>query len=976
MQMDVRFPTRKSSEGSNEDAAELLKQQWRSQLEPKKDKIEANSSHGLDLQKMCDRLTAPSLSFDWEEPESDEDHRPAARPAGPAGILQVELPASAKTSEGRRALLREEIKRSLSFKQAKELTKVKSLPSSGDFVRAAATPTKAKKRKVGPQIATEPDLPSSTPKEEASSEVQPAQEAGLSSDAVTDPPKPSASSSDMSPTGPDGSGVQKGVDEAPPFALEISPTLPFEPVEGPRDEEPKDPDPGCDISPTLPFDIDASALQEACNTAPAVAEEPAMQTEEVVAEAPAPMEEEPEAVTLSQEVTSQEDLSFGRPKRTGPKKRSILMGSVRAESGLKFPVLDPGGIDLQTRAHLLNMKSHSRPEQVFQAISKVIVEAQAFGIIASPAPIVGRIHQEMGLGMTKLQSAMMLGGATGKPQRPGPSGPYPQLRAPQTSTTLLPSQFRAMGGDGGQVIDRATMVKTKGWGLTKGSGDRYANSLGEMNSYMQMVFEETYKRSVFKTYETRFLKDYAVQALKTLRLVHPASGPEALREPVVACRLGNLYNKEAVISALLNRKMPSDLSHIRGLKERKMCLITWKEDEKEDGRKRIVCPLSREDLDTGSARAVVIWPSGAVVSAKSLKEMKMKECPVTSKAFDNEKELSDEWTRLRERLPTKKRKAQAAAPEAEEEDLQRAPSGSPAWFGPYGVKDLEAESKEKKAKPEKDSSKDSEDTMGSLEVTLQGAGCAVRPDEEHPTTSAAGMCAGRRDPRTGFEMRLGDPEGMNHGPLRVFTGNAHPKLANSIAQKIGIDLGNATVGRFPCGEVNVVLNESVRDCDVFVIQPTCNGGAGPQEHLVELLIMLDAIRRGAANRVTAIIPLYGYARQNAKDPPGPALPLLAKEVEKLMRQRGLTAEDIVVVSPDVGGTKRASGMAKMLCSPLAIFSRQRRRATEKSEVDLVGEVQGKTCVVVDDIADTAETLCQAADKLKAAWVLAGCDLQV
>ncbi|CAK9082496.1 Replication termination factor 2, partial [Durusdinium trenchii] len=170
---------------------------------------------------------------------------------------------------------------------------------------------------------------------------------------------------------------------------------------------------------------------------------------------------------------------------------------------------------------------------------------------------------------------------------------------------------------------------------------------------------------------------------------------EALREPVVACRLGNLYNKEAVISALLNRKMPSDLSHIRGLKDVKQCLITWKEDEKEDGRKRIVCPLSREDLDTGSARAVVIWPSGAVVSAKSLKEMKMKECPVTSKAFDNEKDViplapdGEELQRLRERLPTKKRKAQAAAPEAEEEDL-------------------EAESKEKKAKPEKDSSKDSE----------------------------------------------------------------------------------------------------------------------------------------------------------------------------------------------------------------------------------------------------------------------------
>ncbi|CAE7805356.1 prsA [Symbiodinium sp. CCMP2456] len=272
--------------------------------------------------------------------------------------------------------------------------------------------------------------------------------------------------------------------------------------------------------------------------------------------------------------------------------------------------------------------------------------------------------------------------------------------------------------------------------------------------------------------------------------------------------------------------------------------------------------------------------------------------------------------------------------------------------------------------------------------------------------AASGPAHTRRDPRTGFEMRLGDPQGMNHGPLRIFCGNAHRELAEAIAAKMGIPLGKATVGRFPCGEVNVVLNESVRDCDVFIIQPTCNGGAGPQEHLVELLIMLDAIRRGAANRVTAIIPQYGFARQNAKEKSRSpisarlvtdllqvagahrvvtielhasqiqgfatfpidniyALPMLAKEIERLMRKRGLKAEDLVVVSPDVGGTKRASGMAKMLCSPLAIFSRQRRRPNEPTEVDLVGEVQGKTCIVVDDIADTADTLCQAADKLKA-----------
>eukprot|EP00931_Biecheleriopsis_adriatica_P010311 TRINITY_DN11139_c0_g1_i3.p1 TRINITY_DN11139_c0_g1~~TRINITY_DN11139_c0_g1_i3.p1 ORF type:complete len:199 (-),score=32.95 TRINITY_DN11139_c0_g1_i3:46-642(-) len=117
-----------------------------------------------------------------------------------------------------------------------------------------------------------------------------------------------------------------------------------------------------------------------------------------------------------------------------------------------------------------------------------------------------------------------------------------------------------------------------------------------------------------------------------------------------------------------------------------------------------------------------------------------------------------------------------------------------------------------------------------------------------------------KDPRTGMEMRLGDPCGMNHGPLRIFAGNAHPALAAAVAKQIGVELGDATVDRFACGEVNVVLNESVRDCDVFVIQPTCNGGAGPNEHLMELLIMLDAIRRGAANRVTAVIPIYGYGR--------------------------------------------------------------------------------------------------------------------
>lgn len=259
---------------------------------------------------------------------------------------------------------------------------------------------------------------------------------------------------------------------------------------------------------------------------------------------------------------------------------------------------------------------------------------------------------------------------------------------------------------------------------------------------------------------------------------------------------------------------------------------------------------------------------------------------------------------------------------------------------------------------------------------------------------------------TGFEMRVGPPLGMNHGPLRIFTGNAHPKLAQAIADDLGVPLGDATVGRFSCGEVNVVLNESVRDCDVYVIQPTGNGNGGPQEHLVELLFLLDAIRRGAANRITAVIPLYGYARQSAKERSRSpisarlvtdmlqvagvqrvvtvelhasqiqgfatfpidnmhALSLLAAELQKVIDQRGLKREDIVVVSPDVGGTTRASALAKMFCAPLAIFSRQRRRSKVVSELELSGEVEGKICIVVDDLADTAGTLCYAADKLKA-----------
>lgn len=255
-------------------------------------------------------------------------------------------------------------------------------------------------------------------------------------------------------------------------------------------------------------------------------------------------------------------------------------------------------------------------------------------------------------------------------------------------------------------------------------------------------------------------------------------------------------------------------------------------------------------------------------------------------------------------------------------------------------------------------------------------------------------------------MKTQESSFPRHGPLCLFTGNAHPQLAKAISQQLGINMRACTVNRFNCGEINVEIAETVHDCDVFVVQPTCNGGLGPQEHLMELLIMLDATRRGAANRITAVIPIFGYARQNSKEKSrvpitaklvtdllqvagahrvvtvelhAPQIQgfadfpidnmyagnLLAAEVEKLMEEKGVNRDDVVVVSPDVGGAKRAAALSKKLCAPLAIFSRQRRRATAKDEVDLVGEVEGKFCVIIDGIADTGDTLCVAANKLKA-----------
>jgi len=245
-----------------------------------------------------------------------------------------------------------------------------------------------------------------------------------------------------------------------------------------------------------------------------------------------------------------------------------------------------------------------------------------------------------------------------------------------------------------------------------------------------------------------------------------------------------------------------------------------------------------------------------------------------------------------------------------------------------------------------------------------------------------------------------------HGPLRILTGNMHPDLANDIAKKVGVELSPSTVNQFKNGEIQVLLHETMRGCDVFVIQATCN--PDPNTSLMELLIMLDAARRGGAERITAVMPIYAYARQDKKDRARApitgklvadmlgiaganrvvtidlhasqiqgfvsypldnlyAMPLLEQFLLEHFAGRKIPQDDIVVVSPDAGAAKRAQYLATGLGDvPLAIFSKQRLRPNEVSKMILVGEVKDKVCVIIDDMADTCGTLVLAAKELKQA----------
>lgn len=231
----------------------------------------------------------------------------------------------------------------------------------------------------------------------------------------------------------------------------------------------------------------------------------------------------------------------------------------------------------------------------------------------------------------------------------------------------------------------------------------------------------------------------------------------------------------------------------------------------------------------------------------------------------------------------------------------------------------------------------------------------------------------------------------------LFTGNANPALALEMAKSLGVELGKATVGRFSDGEVTVEVHQNVRARDVFVVQSTC---APTNENLMELLIMVDALKRASARRITAVIPYFGYARQDRR-PRSMRVPISAKVVANLLEtvgvERLLTMDlhadqiqgffdipvdniyaspvllsdlkskaypDLVVVSPDVGGVVRARALAKQLGSELAIIDKRRPKANVSEVMHVIGEIEGRNCVIMDDMIDTAGTLVKAAEVLK------------
>jgi ribose-phosphate pyrophosphokinase len=239
---------------------------------------------------------------------------------------------------------------------------------------------------------------------------------------------------------------------------------------------------------------------------------------------------------------------------------------------------------------------------------------------------------------------------------------------------------------------------------------------------------------------------------------------------------------------------------------------------------------------------------------------------------------------------------------------------------------------------------------------------------------------------------------MAEPKMMLFTGNAHPELTRDIAQHLQVNIGQAHVGKFSDGEIAVEIEENVRGQDIFIVQPTC---APTNDNLMELLVMADALRRSSARRITAVVPYLGYARQDRR-PRSARVPITAKVVADMMGSvsidRLLTVDlhadqiqgffsmpvdnvyaspillgdvwrqhysNLMVVSPDVGGVVRARALAKRLDeADLAIIDKRRPKANEAKVMNIIGDVEDRSCVIIDDLVDTAGTLCEAATALK------------
>ncbi|MSO61809.1 MAG: ribose-phosphate pyrophosphokinase [Acidobacteria bacterium] len=234
------------------------------------------------------------------------------------------------------------------------------------------------------------------------------------------------------------------------------------------------------------------------------------------------------------------------------------------------------------------------------------------------------------------------------------------------------------------------------------------------------------------------------------------------------------------------------------------------------------------------------------------------------------------------------------------------------------------------------------------------------------------------------------------GELKIFSGSAHPQLAAEIAEFLGVELGQVRLRRFPDTEVSFQIDENIRGTDVFIVQPTC---APVDSHLMELMIMTDAFRRSSAARITAVIPYYGYGRQDRKDKP--RVPISAKLVANVLTASGVNRvlcmdlhkaqiqgffdlpvdhlfaapviidylsrqsyEKLTIVAPDAGGAERARAYAKRLDAELAVIDKRRSEDGTAEVMNVIGEVEGRTCVIADDIIDTAGTIQKAAQALK------------